>query len=429
MRIDRLTLESFKGFASFEVDLHPRLTLFAGENGSGKTGILDALAVALGIWNTKIPQPAGWRNILEEEVRVDAVRYGDGRISFEPMLPTRVTARGKIGDNDGVVWTRQIRKDGSRTTNLEAKEAIAAVGRWVDTAAESRAFLPVLAYYGAGRAWLPTNQKLSPKKNGKKPRRFDAYDHCLDTRIDLHRLNHWFLVETAAAADGGDRPGFIAVKQAILAMVPESDNVRFDAGLQEMVVSIAGQEQPFYNLSAGQKVMVALAADIAIKAVTLNAHVFEPGEPGEKEPLEVLRRSPGVVLIDELDVHLHPRWQRQVPQALKETFPGIQFVCTSHSPQIIGELPASEVVLLDEGNAEHPATTLGMDSNWILQVLMGTQDQNSEIKEQIAAGIDAAQAGRLDEAAELLESLPGGQASAAAQRLRSTIEMARRLRR
>lgn len=428
MRIDRLTLENFKGFAAFEVELHPQLTLFAGENGSGKTSVLDALAVALGIWHTRIPQ-AGWRNILEEEIRVDAIRYGDGRISFEPVPPTRVTARGAINGSEGVEWTRQIRKDGSRTTNLEAKEAIAAVNKWVDAATGKNVLLPVLAYFGAGRAWLPTNKKPAHRRNGKKPRRFDAYDNCLDTRIDLHGLNHWFLVETAASADGGDRPGFVAVKQAILAMVPNCDDVRFDVGLQEIVVSIEGRAQLFYNLSAGQKVMVALAADIAIKAVTLNAHVFEQGEAGEHDPLEVLRQSPGVVLIDELDVHLHPRWQRQVPQSLKDTFPAIQFVCTSHSAQILGELPADEVILLDEGRADRPGATFGMDSNWILKVLMGAEDQNAETKAQIEKGIGEAQAGHLKEAETLLATLPGGRDSAAAQRLSSTIEIARRLRR
>ncbi len=428
MRIDHLDIENFKGFESLEMDLHPHFTLFAGENGSGKTSVLDALAVALGIWHTKIPQP-GWRNILEEEVRVEPIRYGDGRVSFEPVLPTRITATGAINGSKAITWTRQIRRDGNRTSNVEAKEAIEVIGRWVNAAESGKIALPVLAYYGAGRAWLPTNKKPAHRLKSKKPRRFDAYENCLDTRIDLHGLNYWFLVETAAMAGQGERPGFLVVKQAMLGMIPGAENVRFDPGLQEIVLSIKGREQPFYNLSAGQMTMAALAADIAIKAVTLNAHIFEPGQAGERDPIEVLRQTPGVVLIDELDVHLHPKWQRDVAGDLKRTFPSIQFVCTSHSAQVIGELPAEEVILLGNGKAEVPGEAFGMDSNWILKVLMGADSQNLETTEKIEKGISAAQEGRLEEAEELLASLPGGRPSAAAQRLRSTIEMVRLLRR
>ena len=96
--------------------------------------------------------------------------------------------------------------------------------------------------------------------------------------------------------------------------------------------------------------------------------------------MHVLRQSPGVVLIDELDVHLHPIWQRRVATDLKRTFEKIQFVCTSHSPQVIGEVRPEEVRLLRGEHAEKPAQSFGMDSNWVVEVLMEGAERNPTIK-------------------------------------------------
>ena len=88
-------------------------------------------------------------------------------------------------------------------------------------------------------------------------------------------------------------------------------------------------------------------------------------------------------MIDELDVHLHPKWQRRVATDLKETFPSIQFICTSHSPQVIGEVKPEEVRLLRDDHADTPAQSYGMDSNWIVEVLMEGAERNQTIKDQL----------------------------------------------
>src|SRR5438067_381009 len=121
MRIDRLHIENFKKFQSTEppIEFHPHFTLLVGDNGSGKTSVLDALAVALGLWHKAAPG-SGWRNILKEEVRVDPVNAGD-RIIWKLALPSKITATGRIGEREGLSWTRMIRKGGFRTTNAEAR--------------------------------------------------------------------------------------------------------------------------------------------------------------------------------------------------------------------------------------------------------------------------------------------------------------------
>jgi predicted ATP-binding protein involved in virulence len=390
MRIDRLEITNFKKYAKQSFDFHPQFTLLVGDNGAGKTTVLDALAVALGLWHKGAPG-SGWRNILTDEIRLVPLVAGD-RLHFRQQLPSAITAEGKIGSRENLRWTRMIREGGTRTTNAEAREAETSIMDTVHAALQQRALLPVLAYYGAGRAWSPTNKRPSSPTSQRKSLQFDAYHNCLDSRIRDRELNEWFLFETAAANGHREgRPGFRAVKQAVLQCIPEADNLRYDSDLKEIVLSIGGFEQPFYNLSAGQRMMLAMVADIAIKAVTLNSYSYGPEEPGANDPMYVLRNSPGVVLIDELDVHLHPKWQRRVATDLKTTFPSIQFVCTSHSPQVIGEVMPDEVRVLEGGAVTTPTRTFGIDSDRVLDELMDGSSRNLAIKAklgELAAAID-----------------------------------------
>jgi predicted ATP-binding protein involved in virulence len=112
------------------------------------------------------------------------------------------------------------------------------------------------------------------------------------------------------------------------------------------------------------------------------------------------------VLIDELDVHLHPRWQRRVAADLKRTFPKIQFVCTTHSPQVIGEVSPNEIRLLDEpGVGERPAHSLGLDSNAILEEVMGADSRTPQSQAIIEAAEQALETGDLSLAALELKKL------------------------
>jgi predicted ATP-binding protein involved in virulence len=382
MRIDRLTVQNFKKYAEQTFALHPQFTLLVGENGAGKTSVLDALAVAVGLWHKAAPG-SGWRNILTEEIRLTPVTAGD-RVVFKQHLPTAISVFGSIGSVDGLSWTRMIRQGGTRTTNAEAKQAEKAIWDLLRQSDLQQAPLPVLAYYGAGRAWLPSNKRPSGTTSRQKLQRFNAYRNCLDTRIRDRELNEWFLFEIAAAnGHGKERPGLRAVRQAVLDCVPGADGLWYDSDRKEIVLSIGEFQQPFYNLSAGQRMMLALVADIAIKAVTLNSYLLGSGQPGADDPSQLLRLTPGVVLIDELDAHLHPRWQRQVAQDLKKNFPSIQFVCTSHSPQIIGELSPEEIRLLDDTSVSIPPRSLGIDSNRILEELMKTSPRNTTIEKEL----------------------------------------------
>lgn len=388
MRIDRLTVQNFKKFREQALGLHPQFTLLAGDNGSGKTSVLDALAVSLGVWLVEVPDTTlsnSRRNILGTEIRLEPSREGD-RTQFRECRPVVVHAEGRIGEREGVAWARQIREGGARTTNADAREALAIVKDLYRRDGEGEPVLcPVLAYYGAGRGWLASYERVPARGRPNGPaRRWEAFYDCFNERIRFADLRTWFQRETTAAGNRGGRmrPGFEVVRRAILRCVPDADGVWFDPDREQIVLSVMGNAQPFDNLSAGQRMMLALVADVAVKAVTQNAYLLPPDELGAVDDLpRLLRETPGVVLIDELDVHLHPSWQRRVATDLKETFPGIQFVCTSHSPQVIGELSPQEIRLLHEESATVPERSFGVDSSRLLEELMEARCRTSSVEE------------------------------------------------
>ena len=357
MRIDRVHIRNFKCFDEKSLELNSRFTLLVGDNGAGKTTMLDALAVAAGVWLVNPPDSTlagSGRNILGNEIRIVPKKKGD-RVQFLECKPVSVEAAGEI-DGRSVRWCRQVRRDGTRTTNAESKDALEIIkGHFSQVQAGANVLSPVIAYYGAGRAWLPSRGRSEQRGRRNGPaRRWEAFYDCFNERIRLSDLRLWFQREALAFASraGSWRPGYDVVKRAILRCVPESDDLWYDGDLAELVLSIGGEARTFAHLSAGQRMMVALVADIAIKVVMHNSYLV-PGqhrtETDDGLLPEVLQRTPGFVLIDEIDAHLHPRWQRRVVDDLKWTFPGIQFVCTSHSPFIIQSLEAGELRTLDPG--------------------------------------------------------------------------------
>lgn len=389
MRIDRLHVENFKKFVKQDIELHPNFTLLVGKNGSGKTSLLDALAVAAGVWLVELPDSTlvnSARNILRTEIRLESQGRGD-RIQFQERLPVVVRASGRIGSKENIEWTRQIRDDvkSKRTYNSEATEAVAEVLNVYHRDSKGENVLcPVLAYYGAGRAWLPSNERVPRVISNGPARRWAAFYDCFNERIRISDLQKWFLAEAIERGNraGRWRPGFEAVRRAVLGCVPGADDIWYGTDQKQIVLSIDGNAQPFDHLSAGQMMMLALIADLAIKAVTQNAFLLPPdilGPEDETVP-RVLRETPGVVLIDELDVHLHPEWQRRVATDLKRIFQGIQFICTSHSPQVIGELRPDELRLLDDGEVEEPARSFGIDSSRVLEELMDAKSRNESVE-------------------------------------------------
>jgi len=413
MRIDWIELQNFKKYKKREFVFPTQFTLLVGDNGSGKTTVLDALAVAASVWLAKSPDSIlnnSRRNIRQSEMRLELMHRGD-RVQFDPQSPVVVTARGRIGTHEDVTWTRQIRPNGSRTTNADAEAAIELIEHMYAQDHEGIHMpFPVLAYYGAGRGWIASNErKQEESKAIGQARRWSAFYDCFSERIRFGDLQEWFKSETIERGNRGGRwrPGFEVIRKAVLRCIPGADDIWLDGDRKQIVFSIEENAQPFDNLSAGQRMMLSLVADLAIKAVTQNAYLLPPDQLGpEDEPLpRVLAQTPGVVLIDELDVHLHPTWQRRIVKDLKSTFPNIQFICTSHSPQVIGEMQPNEIIMLqDDGNLK-PSQSFGMDSNRVLEELMKARPRNEVAEGHIRQLFDLIDRERFEDARRKIDEL------------------------
>ena len=352
MRIDSLLLENFKGFKRRELLFHPQFNLIVGENATGKTSLLDALAVAIGSWFLGV-SGVETRHIRPEEVRLQAFS-SDAGTNWEGQFPCVIQASGSIL-HQPLTWQRSLNRPGGRTTRTAAVNIKTVAERATRSVrAGEPVSLPLVSYYGTGRLWNTPREQGQVKEPPtglltKELSRLDGYKTSVDPRLSVSALTQWIARQAwlTFQQGGHESPIFQAVRQALTCSIPGAEALTFDAKLGEVVIRFAnGDQQPFMNLSDGQRSMLALVGDLAQKAATLNPHLGA----------EVLQKTEGVVLIDELDLHLHPTWQRHVIEDLRTTFPGLQFICTSHSPFLIQSLRSGEELLMLEGQ---PTAKLG----------------------------------------------------------------------
>ncbi len=387
MRIDRLELRNFKKFEkqifefprSIESSESGSFHVLIGANGTGKTSILDALAIALGVWLEKVPDSLlanSHRRLKADQKRLIQVEGGDRIQPQQAADDMSIQANGSILGND-LTWSQELPVGKRNVSNVGSKEARKLIWNAYQNSQEkgNNVLLPVIAYYGAGRAWLPHNKRTEYKaKSNGKSNRWEAFYDCLNERIRMSDLGSWFRKEAVARTNrnGTYRPGFDAVLQAVLKVVPDSESIHYDDDFEEIMITIDGNTQPFSNLSAGQQSLFALVADIAVKMVTQNNFLVPADQLGdEDQPLaRVLTRTPGVVLIDELDVHLHPKWQQSVVDSLCEAFPSIQFIVTTHSAFVIQSLDESQLINLEGQPVPNPGN---LSVETIAKGLMGVE--------------------------------------------------------
>lgn len=373
MRIDRITIENFRLFPRREFAFHPQVNLLVGVNGSGKTSVLDALAVAAGGWLLGL-QTAEKRHIRSAEIRIQPVdaRIGSNghgpRFTWEAQYPCAIEANGEVMGR-AFRWRRALTSRDGRTTSVDARD-IKAASTEADRSvrAGEDVTLPLVCYYGTGRLWNEPRRVRSEKPlTGKEGRsRLAGYETCLDPRVSAGALVRWIAGQSWIAYREGSIPAaFSAVRSAILACLDGARDLYFDPRRGEVIVDFAEQgPQPFANLSDGQRTMLAMVGDIARRIVTLN--------PGLDE--RALTETPGIVLADELDLHLHPVWQRRIIENLRTAFPRIQIFASTHSPFLIQSLRSGEELLMLEGL---PSAQLG--NKTIADIALGIMGVKPEV--------------------------------------------------
>ena len=358
MRIDRLIVKNFKGFAHREFDFHPRLNLIVGENGSGKTSLLEALSVAAGSWFLGLRGYDTRHLRSDDDVRLEGFETSNG-MHWEKQFPCRVEATGWVAEKT-MSWTRTLNTEKGRTTYIEARNIKEAASESDQAVRQGKPVtLPLISYYSTGRLWNVPREKAKVRtaneiKGKSSLSRLEAYRNSVDPRISVPELVEWIARESWRTFQQGGAVSstFAAGSRALLRNVQGAKEVYFDAEFGEVVVRFeSGDRQPFNNLSDGQRCMMGLAGDLARKAAILNPHLGD----------RVLDETPGIVLIDELDLHLHPKWQRRVIEDLRGTFPALQFICTTHSPFLIQSLRSGEELLMLGGQPTANLSDLPLD--------------------------------------------------------------------
>ena len=336
MRINRLDISNFRCFEERSFAFHERFTLLIGANATGKTAILDALAVALGAALIRVPQATSG-SIHRRDVRRTYRPTGETGY-FVEHYPARVGATGSMAGSQ-VVWTRELMSAKSRTTRggtRAIREAMSDLVRRSDN--DGDVVLPYIGYYGTSRLWLEQRSSSVGVHPAKRASRYVGYQHCLtpssSARHLLARLKRLALIQ---ARWGRTLVTLQAVNQAIAHCVEGAVAAEYDFEEDDIVVQFDNDRFPFRSLSDGQRNMAATAADIAMRCTQLNPQLNELAR----------QETPGVVLIDEIDLHLHPRWQRGVIRDLRRTFPRLQFIATSHSPFIVQSVSDGSVINLD----------------------------------------------------------------------------------
>lgn len=344
MIIKKIGLKNFHKFNDIEFKFNERFTALAGENAVGKTAILDGVAVAIGGFLAGI-KDVDSRNIRADEVRLSQFNNG-GIINIEPQYPTEVQCDAHL-EKIELSWKRSLNSLKGKTTRKDASEIISYAEMLVtDIRAGENIILPVFAYHGTGRLWAQINE--SDDTRLETGSRLLGYKNCLNPISNEKLFLKWFKKMTLIDIQENKKlPQLKSVKQAIQECLKGiyigekicNPKVEYSINSDQLEITLEnGQKLPFHYLSDGYRNVIGMIADIAFRMSVLNPSLED----------KVIVETPGIVLIDEIDLHLHPKWQRRIVDDLKRVFPKIQFVVTTHSPFIIQSLDIGELQILGD---------------------------------------------------------------------------------
>jgi len=370
--LQNVKIKNFRAVEQATIPLHPQVTVLIGDNATGKTTILEAIATALSTLVRRFSPPskrmtqisandfttAPGKDLLGEPWRAQdlsiEIETTFGSIESQYRLDTAYSDKPRV------------KQDLNRTTGI-----------WLADLLESNETAPVLVYYRDNRGQFHGDREPMFRRQAKE--RYGAYHLAFENRVYFDEAVSWF--EEAENAELRDQrehgrdfrdARLSAVRRAVENLVPEVCDLRMLGRPPQLAMTLKSEGQDERLLTAGQlssgfRTMVALAMDLARRMADLNPHLADPTQ------------SPGVVLIDEIDLHLHPRWQQLVVKGLLEAFPNIQFIMSTHSPQVLTTLREENILKLVWNNGElrleQLPSTEGAESGRLLSSVMGVNER------------------------------------------------------
>ncbi|NEJ60790.1 AAA family ATPase [Rhizobium leguminosarum] len=370
LRLNSLSLQNFRCFDSCEIEFHPTLTVLVAENGKGKTALLDAASLALSAFVNALTPDERLRKIERSDVRLVPIP-ADG---MQPQLPCSFAAAGIVAGKD-IRWSSQMAGYG-----VKARPSASGLKTLQQVAPELRvenSVLPLVAFYGTGRLWA--EHRLTEGRRTSVTaitERLAGYADSLTSASSFKGVSAWYehrVQETRAPAYKES----LSTNLALLTAVREATqtvlgptgwrNLDWDTALGSLVAEHERNGRlPLSSLSDGVRNMLALVADVARRCASLNPHFSG----------EAARQTPGILLIDEVDMHLHPRWQQLVMELFQQAFPLLQIIASTHSPHVLSTVDKSSirVIRMNDGKAEIETPSLqtrGVESADVLASVMG----------------------------------------------------------
>jgi len=334
MKIGSMHLEHYRCFNNLNITLDDRLTVLVGINGAGKTAVLDALSLFLK-W-------AG--NIDKSSFRMPAadIAIGKSPEDFVYRVESHTTGNAAIP----MIQTDFVYTGVDQKAQKPIQPKILhAVKQMMD------ATKPIFVSYMAGRSISENDFKLT-QDNYKRSASL-ANENNFNRTIDYNATLSWFNTADADEArdmrDNGNKnelPELKAVRDALSgALLGQYERPRMIGNPPELII-YAKDSQNYYKvsqLSDGYRAMLALVMDLARRMAQSHGAGYGTGQP--------LLSVPAIVLIDEIELHLHPSWQQSVLTTLMNIFPNTQFIVTTHSPQVLSSIASKHIRILKEGKA------------------------------------------------------------------------------
>lgn len=368
MIVTRLNLANLRAIEAAEFRFKPGFNLIVGVNGVGKTSVLNALAVCL----SAVTKQA---NMLRG--RVESFAIEDIRASAEALT---VECGVRIGGQD---HTYLVHKP--RAASVPQERMVGMPREQVHDTPERTEFFgdapspvsgkepggrPLAVLFSTNRA-VPTER--APARNVAAGGVAAAFaDAFADRELRLGEFAAWMRVQKALQSE---RPAagraLAAFEEAVARFLPGYGSLRLDGEDGRQVwIDRGGNAIPVRQLSDGERGTLALVLDLTRRLAQANPSLTDPAA-----------EAGAVVLIDEIDLHLHPKWQRQIVHNLQAAFPRCQFIATTHSPQVIGEVEHDRIQIIADNQVYAPTHSYGVDSSRVLEEVMGAEPRAKEIQD------------------------------------------------
>ena len=412
MQIQSFSLKNIGQFQDLSVSLAPtqdypsNITVFIGNNGSGKTSLLKSAATALTWFVARLKHDKSNGTPIPESVILNTANAA----AVEIVVNDQNLQQQSQAYTWRITKNRTARKAEFTTHLTELNQLTDHYKQWLGE--DDQSSLPLVAFYPVERSVIDIPLKIREKHQFLQ---INGYDNALDNAVDFRRFFEWFRdredvenenfknmvqaykeasIEVVHRAYMYEDDQLNAVRRAIEEFMPTFRNLRVQRKPRlHMSVDKNDKTLNVNQLSQGEKSLMALVGDIARRLAMMN--------PSLENPLH----GKGIILIDEIDMHLHPQWQRSIIQRLQTTFPNCQFILTTHSPLVISDTQDILVYDLDGQDITALPSLYGQDANTVLLQYMDTNYRNPKVAEQISQAMDAIQNNQLEQANHLIESL------------------------